>query len=816
MKSYSFDQVNAIEAVENGCMISKNGDITFGFRWLLPELYVTGNEELKENIKSLESIFTRLSNGCVLHQQNVFFIDRQNLKARNHSYTEKCNTRFFHDKPLLRHYCNLFISYPINQRSLLHPSGTIFSKGRSLFSNPYHGYEKVLQTAKKEIKSLINSMNGLKGHKLSPLSSDLLLHELWYYYNLDYDKIPPKVLTTPHVVNFNDDFMLGNKHVGVVSLMEEPKEIASSTLAKTLSKTSFTYGVDYTENVPLHTSMAMPVTFGLPIPHIYNAFFTVSDTDKILDDLDKKAGRIQMLGINSTQDDVDTKSAFIKKFTSEIRAKKLKLLKSGINLITWETSKDRFDNNINAIKDGLAKMDGAVGYEENIDAANLFFSSTPGNFSENYRRMINSSEQALCYWQLESNYNSATDGYQVETRQGERICLDMWEGMDARNMLVFAKTGGGKSFFVCDYVDQCYHSKAPYHIVIIDIGGSFKKVVQDLGGKYFETTHKAEISMNPFLVNQVNGHYLPEKDDIDLIKTIFISLAWATDDIGTEKHVLLKAIIKRYFEFVKTKGEKKPGMTSFYDYFLNEENQILDANQKKFVEYDRLKEIFYEYAHGDSKALLNAEENIDILNDRLICFDIEKVIDDPVTFKVMVVNLIQLVLQKQNKLNGERLVVVLDEWWRILKDPILFAFSNFCWKTIRKKEGQMIGITQQGSDIPANEDGQSIIQNSDIKIFLDHSNNKQAIPYYREHFGMVPNAIQMLESINNEGKPYKELMIGRGGKYAVYRVHVSPETAMMYNSKKSENIALRKYIETYKNVQYAINAYIEEKNETAI
>src|SRR5690606_9033707 len=154
----------------------------------------------------------------------------------------------------------------------------------------------------------------------------------------------------------------------------------------------------------------------------------------------------------------------------------------------------------NQIRSAMSQMEGAVGYAETHANFRLFYSSFPGcGRFNNYRnkKLYTSyisdlipiygppesvSEPILL---LRNEYNTFTYFNPLSST------------FKNRNGIIFASSGAGKSFTL-NYLLMNILSENPI-VIIIDVGGSYKKQVENLGGKYFKISK--EYNINPFQVD---------------------------------------------------------------------------------------------------------------------------------------------------------------------------------------------------------------------------------------------------------------------------------------------------------------------------
>lgn len=117
----------------------------------------------------------------------------------------------------------------------------------------------------------------------------------------------------------------------------------------------------------------------------------------------------------------------------------------------------------------------------------------------------------------------------------------MWDSssLDNRNKIMIGPSGSGKSFWLNNYILQSY--ELGNDVMIMDIGGSYRSMIELNRGKYFDSSDKMKFAFNPFLCERdKNGKYLykdtsDSEGADDLIKTIsaIISYIWKKNESMT-------------------------------------------------------------------------------------------------------------------------------------------------------------------------------------------------------------------------------------------------------------------------------------------
>lgn len=103
----------------------------------------------------------------------------------------------------------------------------------------------------------------------------------------------------------------------------------------------------------------------------------------------------------------------------------------------------------------------------------------------------------------------------------------------------------------------------------------------------------------------------------------------------------------------------------------------------------------------------------------------------------------------ENKTDGRRLMLVMEEAWKPLKDPVLAAFAHDKAKTIRKKNGLPILTTQEPGDLANDMTGDTLVtQAASIVCFHDPNASPEA---YLKGLRLTPAEYEVVKCLGNTG-----------------------------------------------------------------
>ena len=111
-KSVDLESVLPIQTVING-----NGDITVGYRLLLPEVFTLSESEAQYIHERLEALLKMLPAGTVIHQQNFYYTGRYHHAEYSSNALIAENNRHFNGKEILNSYTNLYVTFTNGNRN---------------------------------------------------------------------------------------------------------------------------------------------------------------------------------------------------------------------------------------------------------------------------------------------------------------------------------------------------------------------------------------------------------------------------------------------------------------------------------------------------------------------------------------------------------------------------------------------------------------------------------------------------------------------------------------------------------------------------
>ncbi|WP_240646699.1 TraG family conjugative transposon ATPase [Chitinophaga rhizosphaerae] len=793
-----------IYKVEQDMLVSKQGDLTAVFKVELPELFTLSSDEYEGLHHTWVRAIKILPAGTILHKQDWFVEAKFMSKFENgqeKTFVQHESDRFFHERPVLDHDCYVMITRKATGRKI---STSLFSNllrpslipQEMLSGQAFNDFQDRLgQFARLLSDGGWIKVERLTGEQLAGTDEEVGLLERYLFLHHHQEK--PLVQD----IRFKPDFMIGEKHVQVFAMadVEDLPSVVGSRI---------TYDKYSTDKTKYSIGFAAPLGQVLSCNHIYNQVIVVEDTQKVLKKLESKRLRLQSLSAYSRENSIsrDAVNAFLNEAISQGRQP----VKAHFNLMIWTEKASELKELRNQAAAALAQLD-ANPRQEITGAPQIFWGCMPGNEADlpDNEQLDTFAEQAACFFTMESTYrDSVSDfGLRVVDRSGRPIWLDisdepMRKGtVSNRNKAVFGGSGSGKSLLM-NHLHRSYYEQGA-HIVIVDVGHSYKGLCDLVGGYYFTYSEQDPIKFNPFFVDSSD---VMDTEFKESLKTLILAL-WKKDDetFRRSEYVAISNALHYYYEYLDAHPDIFPCFDSFYEWVKTEYVAILtrqDVKEKDFDVANFLYVLRPFYADGEFGYLLNAKEKLDLLHQRFIVYELDNIKDHAILFSVTTLMIMSNFISKMRKLKGIRKVITIEEAWKAIAKAGMAEFMKYLYKTIRKFFGEAIVVSQEIDDVISSPIiKEAILNNADCKILLDMRKFANRFDQIQATLGMQDKGKMMVLSLNKANDPrrrYREFYVDLSGQVMkVYGFEPSPAEYYAYTTEEREKVMVQQYASRY-------------------
>jgi conjugation system TraG family ATPase len=566
----------------------------------------------------------------------------------------------------------------------------------------------------------------------------------------------------------------------------------------------------------------------LPFDHIVHTFIILDDSRKRLAEMEKQSRRMKSLSAHSRENRATSEA--LEQFLQEAATGQRKPVRLHCHILIMGRQGEDIGELKRITSADITRL-GAVPYQEIVGAPQLWYATIPGNagelpLEETFDTFL---EQAACFLVPET-YDRGTSG-SFGIRLGDRLTgfpllVDISdEPMDEhwisnRNKFVLGPSGSGKSVFVNHY--SYYYLRSGAHILIIDIGGSYRRLCELFGGVYLAYSKESPICFNPFRLDDCT---MPDTEQMESHKALLLSV-WKSsgESFRRSEYVALSNALQGYFEYLLENPTVEGCFDRFYEYVKDSYADRLAREKVKATDFDMDNFLYVLrpfYKGGEYDYLLNAMDQPDLLQERLIVFDLDTIRDHPILFPVVTIIIMEIFIRKMRRLEGIRKVLIIEEAWKAIAKEGMAEYLKYVFKTVRKFFGEAIVVTQDIEDILSSPIVKNaILNNADTKILLDMSKFVHRFDEIMQPLGLKDHDKALVLSINKNNDPkrkYKEVFIGyANGPSQVYRTEISLEEYLVYTTEESEKVKVNQYATRHGGLREGIVALARDIRSGAI
>ncbi len=160
----------------------------------------------------------------------------------------------------------------------------------------------------------------------------------------------------------------------------------------------------------------------------------------------------------------------------------------------------------------------------------------------------------------------------------------------------------------------------------------------------------------------------------------------------------------------------------------------------------------------------NAADHLDV-DTRILGFDMTRLLDSPI---VRTPAMMYLFHRVEQRLDGNPAIIVVDEGWKALDDPVFVRRIKDWEKTIRKRNGVVGFCTQSASDALDSRIASAIIEQAATQVFFPNARAKPRD--YVDGFGLTEHEFDVVRSLPDTSRCF---LVKRGDHSVVAKLDLS-------------------------------------------
>ncbi|MDR3113171.1 MAG: ATP-binding protein [Endomicrobium sp.] len=410
----------------------------------------------------------------------------------------------------------------------------------------------------------------------------------------------------------------------------------------------------------------------------------------------------------------------------------------------------------------------AEGIIDDLNHTPLFLSVLPNHTQLNQRKHIFQTNAAVRLLPFSADWTGFSSPHMIfQTEDNQLLFFNPFESsLPAFNGLVIGQSGGGKSFLTNFILTNFFIKNIKNHIVIIDVGGSYRKLCRLFGGSYLEVTFSEEFAFNMFPDKETAMLNAADVDpDIITNISLIVRRMLVLDNYTNEEQRIVNEAIRKVYEFAKP--DKEPVLSSLV---CQLETIAKDCGRepedreigKRFSRSLKL------YTEGEYAKLLDRPSKIDLKN-RVLVFDLQKLGEDA-KIQSIIFFVIQMAMTAKMKDLSLQKLFIMDEAWRFMDDDTGAQLVTNLYRTARKFNAGIYTISQNPADFLKSKAAGGIMSNISISWILKIKTGHELL----KNFNLTAKEIEKVANLTASKGKYSQVFLKCNENSRVIRVEPSP------------------------------------------
>jgi hypothetical protein len=502
---------------------------------------------------------------------------------------------------------------------------------------------------------------------------------------------------------------------------------------------------------------------GLDFPIIINAQITIPDQAKVLKGYKSRLRKMQAVQRDSnggfrTNVEAQVAEAQLVRvqqdiISSSVKTAKLSLVigtrtsRPAVTTAELEQAERKIDGQRQQLLYAIARMNGAKAVAETLAKKRLFFGSLPAMADSDKRDqdLLTSNAADLLPVEMPWRGTPRSPLFLLETPYRQLIPFSPFDpGLSDANILVMAKTGGGKTVMVQQFLLMAARDNPL--ISIIERGDSYRPLVELMGGRMITMSLDTDQTINPWDLPEAEKE--PSKDQVAFLKNLTRHMLGEgrADDTELLDNLITEAILRTYKRAAIRPSCPIPTFADLRDELAQWRDEEKNQRVMDEAHLAAMKLRSWTGERGVYAKLFDRPTTISLDNPWLF-FNVEQLSDDRRLETAMSLLIAHATSRRSSGKAGRSSITVLDECWFLLDSLVLAPEVVQLFRTARKRNASVWGISQTAEDFVGTESnprthGAGIVKNSTTKIIGQQPGDMTAL---REHLHLNATALNQIK-----------------------------------------------------------------------
>jgi hypothetical protein len=483
------------------------------------------------------------------------------------------------------------------------------------------------------------------------------------------------------------------------------------------------------------------------------------------------AAVISGLSLFTRYHEADLKTQDADALLAHVKGSCQKLYLMSLHLVLRDVDLKALTRSTDQALQAFRRLDDAVGVVDDMNHLPLFLASLPGHSHLNPRTHLVHTEAAARFLTMSASWDGCPwPQFMTPGDDGKALGIDLFSPeLTAKHSLILGVSGEGKSVLTNSLLTSFFCADERHCVIVIDDGGSYRRLCGLLGGQYLEPTLDGSYAFNPFLAPEYAFDEAGRLDaDFLSFMTLLVQLMVHKAELtNNQKSIIQSCVLAAY------KGGKETPLLS----------DLRDAFRlfKGDAEDEALARSFYKdlqlWTEGTYGRLLNRPGTFDA-SSRFIVFDLNKMTQEDL--KPVLLLIIKSVIHPKLADKSLRKVIALDEVWKFLREKAGADLAAEWYKTGRRFNAAVMVVTQSAEDLLASKAAEAITHNSTVKWILNLGGG------YEKLAGLKLSE-EEIEAVKGLGKnvdrsKFRKVFLRFGERKAVIRNQLSPTEYWLYTT----------------------------------
>ncbi len=364
--------------------------------------------------------------------------------------------------------------------------------------------------------------------------------------------------------------------------------------------------------------------------------------------------------------------------------------------------------------------------------------------------------------------------YGINEHNDSLVIFDRFK-MENANMVIFAKSGAGKSYTV--KLEVLRQLMFDTEVLVLDPEHEYEDLTKSVNGEYINFTFGSKAKINPFDLSNLyeEGENELGQKIISLhgLLKVMLGEMTAEQDAMLDRSLVAAYKAKGITPDPATQTNEPPLMEDLYKALIGMENPAANDIASRLEKY----------ITGSFRGIFDQPSNIDITN-QLTVFSVR---DMEEALRPVAMYVILDFIWTRIKKNLKRRLLIIDEAWYFMKHPDSASFIHSMAKRARKYYLGITTITQDVEDFLSNDYGKAIVTNASIQFLMKQST--AAVPVLTETFYLSEGERQLLVTSDvGEG------IFFAGSNHVALRVVASDDEHKLITSNPEEKLKRQKNV----------------------